>query len=45
MIMSGHSHWAGIKHKKEITLTKRGKVFSKLVALICGGKNGTESGF
>jgi YebC/PmpR family DNA-binding regulatory protein len=32
--MSGHSHWAGIKHKKEITDHKRGKVFSKLVALI-----------
>lgn len=33
-IMSGHSHWAGIKHKKEITDQKRGKVFSKLLALI-----------
>ena len=32
--MSGHSHWAGIKHKKEITDAKRGKVFSKLLALI-----------
>lgn len=32
--MSGHSHWAGIKHKKEITDQKRGKVFSKLLALI-----------
>ena len=32
--MSGHSHWAGIKHKKEITDHKRGKVFSKLLALI-----------
>ncbi|SRR5258708_4779750 len=32
--MSGHSHWAGIKHKKEITDKKRGKVFSKLLALI-----------
>ncbi len=28
--MSGHSHWSGIKHKKEITDKKRGKVFSKL---------------
>ncbi|MDR3582011.1 MAG: YebC/PmpR family DNA-binding transcriptional regulator [Candidatus Pacebacteria bacterium] len=32
--MSGHSHWAGIKHKKEITDHKRGKIFSKLLALI-----------
>jgi YebC/PmpR family DNA-binding regulatory protein len=32
--MSGHSHWAGIKHKKEITDQKRGKLFSKLLALI-----------
>lgn len=32
--MSGHSHWAGIKHKKEITDQKRGKVFSKLLAAI-----------
>lgn len=32
--MSGHSHWAGIKHKKEITDNKRGKVFSKLCAAI-----------
>jgi transcriptional/translational regulatory protein YebC/TACO1 len=32
--MSGHSHWAGIKHKKEVTDAKRGKVFSKLLALI-----------
>ena len=32
--MSGHSHWAGIKHKKEITDQKRGKVFSKMAKLI-----------
>ncbi len=32
--MSGHSHWAGIKHKKGITDQKRGKIFSKLLALI-----------
>jgi len=32
--MSGHSHWAGIKHKKEITDQKRAKVFSRLLALI-----------
>ncbi|MGC9598911.1 MAG: YebC/PmpR family DNA-binding transcriptional regulator [Minisyncoccia bacterium] len=32
--MSGHSHWAGIKHKKEITDEKRGRVFGKLLAAI-----------
>ena len=32
--MSGHSHWAGIKHKKEITDKKRGKEFSKLLKLV-----------
>ncbi len=32
--MSGHSHWAGIKHKKGVTDQKRGKVFSKLLAAI-----------
>jgi YebC/PmpR family DNA-binding regulatory protein len=26
--MAGHSHWAGIKHKKEIVDAKRGKIFS-----------------
>lgn len=28
--MSGHSHWAGIKHKKAVVDAKRGKVFSRL---------------
>ena len=28
--MSGHSHWAGIKHKKAINDARRGKLFSKL---------------
>jgi YebC/PmpR family DNA-binding regulatory protein len=32
--MSGHSHWAGIKHKKEITDHKRGKIFSKILSAI-----------
>ncbi|MFH0911663.1 MAG: YebC/PmpR family DNA-binding transcriptional regulator [Planctomycetota bacterium] len=32
--MSGHSHWSGIKHKKALNDAKRGKVFSKLAALI-----------
>ena len=28
--MSGHSHWAGIKHRKGINDAKRAKVFTKL---------------
>lgn len=32
--MAGHSHWAGIKHKKEVTDAKRGKVFSKLLKAV-----------
>ncbi len=28
--MAGHSHWAGIKHKKKKEDKKRGKIFSKL---------------
>ena len=28
--MAGHSHWAGIKHKKALIDNKRGKVWSKL---------------
>ncbi|MEA3328532.1 MAG: YebC/PmpR family DNA-binding transcriptional regulator [Candidatus Omnitrophota bacterium] len=29
--MSGHSKWAGIKHKKALIDAKRGKLFSKLI--------------
>ncbi|MBI3553680.1 MAG: YebC/PmpR family DNA-binding transcriptional regulator [Elusimicrobia bacterium] len=29
--MGGHSHWAGIKHKKAITDSKKGKVWTKIV--------------
>jgi YebC/PmpR family DNA-binding regulatory protein len=32
--MAGHSHWAGIKHKKAIVDAKRGKIFSKLAKQI-----------
>jgi len=32
--MAGHSHWAGIKHKKAREDAKRGKVFSKCVRAI-----------
>jgi len=42
--MAGHSHWAGIKYKKERMDAKRGKIFSKLarqitVAVREGGEN------
>lgn len=29
--MGGHSHWAGIKHKKALLDSKRGKVWTKIV--------------
>lgn len=29
--MGGHSHWAGIKHKKAILDAKKGKVFTKII--------------
>lgn len=32
--MSGHSHYSTIKHKKQITDAKRGKIFSKLARMI-----------
>lgn len=32
--MSGHSHWATIKHKKGIEDAKRGKIFSKMSRII-----------
>lgn len=32
--MSGHSHWSGIKHQKEITDKKRAGVFSNLLVAI-----------
>ena len=32
--MSGHSHWAGIKHKKAAVDAKRGKLWSKLARVI-----------
>jgi YebC/PmpR family DNA-binding regulatory protein len=38
--MAGHSHWAGIKHKKEATDFKRGQLFSKLSkAITAAAKN------
>ena len=46
--MSGHSKWAGIKHKKALLDAKRGKLFSKLnreitVAAKTGGGNQTAN--
>ena len=39
--MSGHSHWAGIKHKKALVDAKRGKMWSKLSkAIIVAAKTG-----
>jgi YebC/PmpR family DNA-binding regulatory protein len=44
--MSGHSHWSGIKHKKEITDQKRGKIFSKLlVAISAAAKSESDPNF
>jgi len=39
--MSGHSHWAGIKHKKAVIDAKRGKLWSKLARnIIVAAKEG-----
>ncbi len=39
--MAGHSHWAGIKHKKALIDNKRGKVWSKMSkAIIVAAKMG-----
>jgi len=39
--MSGHSKWAGIKHKKSIMDAKRGKVFTKVIReIIVASKEG-----
>jgi len=39
--MAGHSHWAGIKHKKALVDAKRGKTWSKLSkAIIVAAKMG-----
>lgn len=32
--MAGHSHWAGIRHKKGVNDARRGKLFTKLARLI-----------
>ncbi len=39
--MAGHSHWAGIKHRKALVDNKRGKLWSKLSkAIIVAAKQG-----
>jgi YebC/PmpR family DNA-binding regulatory protein len=39
--MAGHSHWAGIKHKKALIDNRRGKLWSKLAkAIIVAAKSG-----
>ncbi len=39
--MAGHSHWAGIKHKKGRVDAKRGRLFSKLARqIIVAARNG-----
>lgn len=39
--MAGHSHWAGIKHKKAANDAKRGKLWSKIARMIIvAAKNG-----
>lgn len=39
--MAGHSHWAGIKHKKAALDAKRGKLWSKVARMIIvAAKNG-----
>ena len=44
--MSGHSHWAGIKHKKGIADAKRSKVFSKIAKEITiAAKDGGDINF
>ena len=46
--MSGHSHWAGIKHKKAVIDAKRGKAWSKIARVIivtakAGGGDPTQN--
>ncbi|MBN1807548.1 MAG: YebC/PmpR family DNA-binding transcriptional regulator [Planctomycetes bacterium] len=44
--MAGHSHWAGIKYKKAINDSKRGKLFSKLSrAIMVAARHGADPDF
>lgn len=41
--MSGHSHWHGIRHKKELEDKKRAQIFSKLARVISvAARDGTD---
>ena len=41
--MSGHSHWAGIKHRKGINDAKRAKIFTKYAKLLSiAARGGTD---
>ena len=44
--MSGHSHWATIKHKKAASDAKKGKVISTLIKqiFICVREGGPDAG-
>lgn len=44
--MSGHSKWAGIKHKKAIVDAKRGKLFTKIIKeiTVAAKQGGGDSG-
>ncbi|MBI4567611.1 MAG: YebC/PmpR family DNA-binding transcriptional regulator, partial [Planctomycetes bacterium] len=43
--MSGHSHWAGIKHKKAVVDNRRGRLFSKLARdIMVAARNGADPG-
>jgi len=42
--MSGHSHWAGIKHRKEINDSKRAKIFTRLAKpIVLAAREGGEN--
>ena len=47
--MAGHSHWAGIKHKKALVDNKRGRLWSKIskaimvAARLGGGDSDTNA--
>lgn len=44
--MAGHSHWAGIKHKKAANDAKRGKLFGKLgKAVTIAARDGADPAF
>lgn len=48
--MSGHSHWAGIKHRKGLNDAKRGKIFTKHAKMIAimardGGGGNPDTNF